>query len=99
MKAEEAIAKQMGVPWQKRGPSSGPYSQTCDSNDPTTWRGQQWRARKSNADGGRWGNGGGKHKWFFDEIHRVKNGQRVTYQQAYNMVTAKYGGDPRKAKT
>ena len=69
----------------------------CDLNDVTKWRGQKFRARTGHAEGGRRGNNGGKNKWFFDEIHRVENQQRVTYGQAYTIVTAKYGGDPRRA--
>ena len=97
LRAEQNTATHLRIRWQDRGPTSGPYSTLCDEDDRTKWRGQRFRVRKGHAQGGRWGNSGGKHKWFFNEIRRVKNQQRVTYGQAYTIVTAKYGGDPRYA--
>ena len=97
LRAEQNTATHYEIRWQDRGPTSGPYSTLCDEDDRTKWRGQRFRVRKGHAQGGRWGNSGGKNKCFFDEIHRVKNQQWVTYRQAYNIVTAKYGGGPRYA--
>ena len=97
LRAQQNIAMHNGIPWKNRGPTSGPYSALCDLNDVTKWRGQKFRARKGHEQGGRRGNSGGQHKWFFNEIRSVQNQQWVTYRQAYNIATAKYGGDPRYA--
>ena len=96
MRAEEDLSKAWGMTWQKRGPP-GPGAEECDEDNNRRWRHQRWRPRDGNQGGGRWGNPGGKHKWFFIEIHKTIAKKKVPYPVAYREIAGRYG-DPRTKK-
>ena len=54
LRAEQAVAEEMGKDWSQRGPM-GPCTPGCDLDNARRWRGQKWREETQ-----RWGNCGGK---------------------------------------
>jgi hypothetical protein len=60
VKAEAAVAMQLGLSWPERGPA-GP------SEESSTWRGQAWRQGSE-----RWANRGGAKKEWFTAFYKAK---------------------------
>ena len=62
LRAEATIARQLGLPWQERGPLPEmlPEGQM-------TWRGQQYRPNT-----GKWANRGGSHKQWYTDFYKAK---------------------------
>ena len=91
LRAEQAVAEEMGQHWSQRGPM-GPCTPGCDLDNARRWRGQKWRE-----DTQRWGNCGGKWKWYWAEIAALARSANIPMKQAQYQTNAKYGGDPRKS--
>ena len=66
MRAEENVARDMGLDWSLRGPP-GP-----SEGGPKTWRGQNYREGN-----GKWANRGGKHRKWFTAYYKAKTSGKL----------------------
>jgi hypothetical protein len=88
---ERQVAFDLNVPWQQRGPP-GPHE-----GGPVLWRNQKYREQS-----GKWSTRGGKHKDYWNEIHRRMNLTGETMQLVKAQVLsekAKSGGKSSSSKS
>ena len=64
LRSESAIACEMQLKWQQRGPPSTVAGET--------WRGQKFRQTGGENGLGRWGNSGGQNKEFWRRYYQAK---------------------------
>ena len=62
LRAEEAVARELGLSWQQRGPTPDMLPE-----GETTWRGQRYRPNT-----GKWANRGGANKEWYTAYYRAK---------------------------
>lgn len=65
LRAESSVAKELGLTWQERGPP------------PTGEAGELWRGQRYREGSQRWGNRGGKSRWWYEQYYKAKRNGTV----------------------
>jgi hypothetical protein len=87
---ESQVAYDLQVPWQQRGPP-GP-----NDGGPMLWRNQKYREQS-----GKWSTRGGKHKDYWNEVHRRMNltGEQMSVVKAQVLSEKALGGKSSNSKS
>jgi hypothetical protein len=87
---ESQVAYDLQVPWQERGPP-GP-----NDGGPMLWRNQKYREQS-----GKWSTRGGKHKDYWNEVHRRMNltGEQMSVVKAQVLSEKALGGKSSNSKS